>query len=240
MFGLRNLAIAAFTRQLDRFADISIRNAFAGWLVNRATNIGQYLIQLLVIGIGAYLVYTDRLSVGSLVGFTGLLLNVGISVSFVSFALVGLIPAVTSLERIESLLNEKKVLDENPDVSLQRCSKDIRFNNVTFSYGGPAAKPNLNQVDFAISYGQSVAFIGRSGSGKSTVLNLLMRFYDPQSGSILIDSQDIKSVGMSSLRSQMGVVFQDTFLFNISLRENIRLGKIGATEIGRASCRERV
>ncbi len=230
MFGLRERTIAAFSRQLERFASIFTLSSFVGWEVNRVTIIGQYLIQLLVIAIGAYLALVGKLSVGSLVGFTSLLINVGYAISLVSTAWSSLIPAVPSLERVESLLNEKPQTDGSPDVILPRFSRDLRFDGVTFSYGGPSARPNLENVSFSITSGQSVAFIGRSGSGKSTVLNLLMRFYDPCGGHILLDGRDIQEVGLASLRSQMGVVFQDTFLYNTTLRENIRMGKVDASD----------
>ncbi len=127
-------------------------------------------------------------------------------------------------------MNEKILVKDNPDVPLARFTKFIYFKDVSFSYAGEGGKPILDRVTLYVPSRKSVAIIGRSGSGKSTILNLLMRFYDPQSGHILVDSQNIQQVSLASLRSQMGVVFQDTFLFNISLRENIRLGKIGATD----------
>ncbi len=230
MFGLRDLSIRSFQGQLERLAAISTRTSFTEWMVGRATNIGQYLIQLLVVAVGGYLVYIGKMSIGSWVGFTGLLISVGYSFSWVSVALAGLIPAVTSLQRVESLLNEGPAVDDHPEAVLAPFSSELRFNNVSFSYGGAGAPLNLDRLDFSIPSGQSVAFIGRSGSGKSTVLNLLMRFYDPHSGRIMLDGQDVNSISLASLRSQMGVVFQDTFLFNITLRENIRLGKPGASD----------
>jgi ATP-binding cassette, subfamily B, bacterial len=236
MFGLRELSIRAFIQQLNRFAHVVTRSLFSGWMVNRTTNMGQYLIQLLVICIGAYLVFIGHLSIGSWVGFTSLLISVGYGISLLSTSFAGLVPAVTSLQRIESLLDEKILVSDTPDITLPRFSKDIIFDQVTFSYAKnteklePDVKPNLDHVHFTIPCGKSVAFIGRSGSGKSTALNLLMRSYDPQSGRILVDNQNIQNVSLASLRAQMGVVFQDTFLFNISLRENIRLGKMGASD----------
>jgi ATP-binding cassette subfamily B protein len=229
MFSLRDFSIVAFTRQLDKLAAIATRSAFFGWLVNRTTNMGQFLIQLLVVAIGAYLVFLGKMTIGSLVGFTTLLISMGYAVSLVSVAFAGLIPAVASLERVESLLNEKIMVNDSPDVALPRFSREICFEKVTFSYAGPEGKPNLSDVNFRIPCGSSVAFIGRSGSGKSTLLNLLMRSYDPQAGEILVDGRNIQKVSLASLRSQMGVVFQDTFLFNTSLRENIRMGMLGAS-----------
>jgi ATP-binding cassette, subfamily B, bacterial len=230
IFGLSSSSIAAFSKQLKPYAEIATKSAFVGWLVNRTTNIGQYLIQLLVIGMGGYLVFLGKLSIGSLVGFTTLLISVGYAVSLVSVAFAGLIPAVASLERVEGLLNEKILISDNLEVPLQRFSEQISFDQVTFGYNSPIEKPILNHLNFSIPCGQSIAIIGRSGSGKSTLLNLLMRFYDPQEGRILLDGKDIQRASLTSLRSQMGVVFQDTFLFNTTLRENIRMGKIGATD----------
>ncbi len=100
VFGLRDLAIAAFSSQLKRFAKIATRSAYTDWQVNRVTNMGQYLIQMLVIIAGGYLVFIGKLSVGAWVGFTGVLINVGYAVALVSVAWAGLIPAVTSLKRV--------------------------------------------------------------------------------------------------------------------------------------------
>jgi ATP-binding cassette, subfamily B, bacterial len=227
-FGLRSILTAGFARRLQHFTITSSRSAFTGWLSGRAADAGQYLIQLVVIAIGAILVFHHSLSVGSLVGFIGLLNSLSWTVSQGSTALAGLIPAVPSLERIESLLNESPQIRDTPNIPLPPFTGQIRFEQVSFSYAGLQARPNLEAVSFSIPYGSSVAFIGRSGSGKSTVLNLLMRFYDPDAGRILVDGQDIRQVSLASLRSQMGVVFQDTFLFNLNLRENIRMGKLDA------------
>jgi ATP-binding cassette subfamily B protein len=230
MFGLRDSAIAAFTRRMARYAPTAIKANFTSWSVYRATSIGQYLIQLAVITIGAILVFNSKLSIGSLVGYVSLLASVGVALSMVSTAYAGLIPATVSLQRVEGLLDEKVQTDDHPGETLSPLSREICFKQVTFSYAGKDGKPNLNEVSFSIPSGRSVAFVGRSGSGKSTVLNLLMRFYDPDQGQILIDGRDIQQSGIASLRSQMGVVFQDTFLFNTSLRENIRMGKLDASD----------
>ncbi len=230
IFGLGALLSAGFSRQLKRLAGTSTRSDFTSWTANRATNIGQYLTQLLVIAIGAIQVFNHHLTVGSLVGFVSLLNSLAAAVSLVSTAIAGLIPAVASLERVEGLLNEDLQIIDNPTRNLPRFARQIRFEQVSFSYAGLEGKPALDRIDFSIPAGNAVAFIGRSGSGKSTLLNLLMRFYDPSQGRILIDDQDIHNVSLASLRSQMAVVFQETFLFNLSLRENIRMGKLDASD----------
>lgn len=105
---------------------------------------------------------------------------------------------------------------------------NVRFENVTFGY-----TPNrhiLNNISFTIPAGKKVALVGSSGSGKSTILRLLFRFYSPQSGRIYIDDQDITSVQLKSLRSQIGVVPQDTPLFHADVMHNVRYGRLSATD----------
>jgi len=104
----------------------------------------------------------------------------------------------------------------------------VDFQNVTFCYY--PNRPILNGITFAIPAGKKVALVGPSGSGKSTILRLLFRFYDPQSGMILIDNQDITSVKIESLRKQIGVVPQDTPLFHADVMHNIRYGRLDASD----------
>ena len=89
---------------------------------------------------------------------------------------------------------------------------------------------NLDDVSFAIRAGESVAFVGPSGSGKSTVLTILTRFYEPDAGAIAFDGYDVRTASQDSLRGQLGIVFQESILFNTTIRENIRIGKPGATD----------
>jgi ATP-binding cassette subfamily B protein len=230
MFDLRRLLTAGFTRQVERLTALATRADFITWSSNRAAFAGQYLIQLLVIGIGGFQVFHHQLSVGSLVGFVALLNSLAATVNLASYAFAGLVPAVPSLERIEQLLQETPQVNDSPTVTLPVFSRELCFENIRFSYPGSQGRLALDQVDFSIPRGSAVAFIGRSGSGKSTVLNLLMRTYDPDQGRILIDGRDTRQVSLASLRSQMGVVFQETFLFNLSLRENIRMGRLEASD----------
>lgn len=104
----------------------------------------------------------------------------------------------------------------------------VDFQNVCFGY--TAGKEILSEVSFTVMSGQTVALVGPSGSGKSTIIRLLFRFYDVQGGCILIDGQDISKVRQNSLRSYIGVVPQDTVLFNDNIRENIRYGRISASD----------
>ena len=194
IFGLQAVLSHGFARRLKRLTSTSTRSDFTSWSANRATEIGQYLIQLLVIAIGAFQVFNNRLSVGSLVGFVGLLNNLAEAVAHVSSAYAGLIPAAASLERVEGFLSEPLQASQTPAVALPRLDRQLAFEQVSFSYAGSQGKPDLERIDFSIPCGNAAAFIGRSGSGKSSILNLLMRFYDPTGGRILIDGRDIQQV----------------------------------------------
>jgi ATP-binding cassette subfamily B protein len=120
------------------------------------------------------------------------------------------------------------VADKPGAVILPKFQSCIRFESLAFGYH--AHHRNLHDLSFQIDAGSSVAFVGPSGCGKSTILNLLMRFYDPTSGHVTYDGHDISLVTQASLRSDIGVVFQDTILFNTTIRENIRMGKLDASD----------
>ena len=112
---------------------------------------------------------------------------------------------------------------------MPRITHDITFDRVSFAYEG-AEKPVIDNLSLKIPVGRSIAVVGPSGSGKSTLLNLILRLYTPTEGRVTIDGVDIRRVTRDSLRASMAVVFQENMLFNMSLRENIRLGKEGATD----------
>jgi len=148
--------------------------------------------------------------------------------------------ALISAERMANLLRLPVEMDpEKPMPPLQLSEGEVRFIDVSFGY--EPGRPILHKVDFTIAPGQTVAVVGGSGSGKSTLARLLLRFYDAQSGSILIDGQDIKSVSQASLREAVGIVPQDTTLFNNTIGYNIAYGRRGSTreeviEAAKAAC----
>ncbi len=124
------------------------------------------------------------------------------------------------------------VVDEPNAAALQVTQGDIRFENVTFAYGatGPEAKPVIDQLSLHIRPGEKIGLVGRSGAGKSTITNLLLRFYDVADGRVLIDGQDISQVTQDSLRAQVGMVTQDTSLLHRSVRDNILYGRPAADD----------
>jgi ATP-binding cassette subfamily B protein len=133
------------------------------------------------------------------------------------------------MQRIQELLDEKPGVVDPPDAQpLPRLSQEIKFTGVKFGY--TPAQLNLDDVSFTIRAGESVAFVGPSGSGKSTVLMILNRFYEPDAGTVVFDGHDVRSASQQSLRMQLGIVFQESLLFNTTIRENIRVGKPEATD----------
>ena len=137
--------------------------------------------------------------------------------------------AAASAERIFEILDARSDIQEKPGaLELPPVKGNVRFENVTFRYysGG---EPVLNRVSFEARAGETIALLGATGSGKTTIINLLPRFYDPSEGRITIDGHDLREVTLDSLRSQIGIVLQETTLFSGSIRENIAFGKPEAT-----------
>ncbi|OOM82155.1 putative ABC transporter ATP-binding protein [Clostridium puniceum] len=140
---------------------------------------------------------------------------------------------VTSMsagERIFDILDTKSdMLDKDCNNNLPTIKGDIEFDHVTFAYSKVEGAA-LKDTSFKLKAGEKIALVGETGAGKTTITNLISRFYDPTFGSIKIDGIDIKNVNVESLRSQMGIMLQDSFLFSTSIKENIRYGKLNATD----------
>jgi ATP-binding cassette subfamily B protein len=137
--------------------------------------------------------------------------------------------AGASAARIFEILDATSDVQDKPGaLTLPQVSGRVTFDNVTFKYPG-GGDPVLSEVSFTVEPGQCVALLGATGSGKTSIINLLPRFYDPSSGSITIDGLDLRSVSLDSLRSQIGIVLQETTLFSSTIRENIAFGRPNAT-----------
>jgi ATP-binding cassette subfamily B multidrug efflux pump len=139
--------------------------------------------------------------------------------------------AMAALERMYDVIDTDVEVEELPldeIVQLPPIQKEIRFDNVTFGYDPRV--PVIHGVSFVIPCNQKVAIVGPTGGGKSTLINLLCRFYDPLSGEVNIDCNDLKDISLTSLRSKMGIVLQDSFLFNMTVKENIRYGRPTASD----------
>jgi ATP-binding cassette subfamily B protein len=228
-FSLGPLVRSGFQGVNAALVDGSIRFGFVSALVERSAAIGIQVLQVLVLGAGAWMALEGILSVGSLAAFQTLFLSLSYSLSYVTQFLPSLLQAAGGMTRVDELLAEKpRVADAPGAATFQGRPDRIAFEDVDFAYGDGAK--SLDRVRFEIRAGQTVAFVGSSGSGKSTVLSLMLRFHDPQAGAVRFDGEDLREVTQESLRSRLGVVFQDNFLFNTSLRENIRIGRPDAAD----------
>ncbi len=182
-----------------------------------------------VIWVGTYLIASGELTTGGFVSFiTALLMlyhpikSIGSNFTSVQMALLAMDRAFETLEAKPAIQNKANAL------KLETIKNDIQFDNINFSY--VPNRPVLSGINLSVKKGQVIAFVGNSGGGKTTLVNLLPRFYDVQNGSIKIDGVDIRDVEIDSLRSQIAVVFQDNILFTGTIRHNILLGKENATQ----------
>jgi len=228
-FSLEQQVLADFAQRLAALAQCSVRVGFLSALVERSAGISILILQIVVLGVGASMAYSGSLSIGSLVSFQSLFMTLSWSLSYVTQYVPHLVQAASGMQRIEELLGEQPQVVDAPEAPpLPRFTQAIRFEDVAFSYTD--GQRHLRDVSFTIHAGESIAFVGPSGSGKSTILNLLTRFYDPMTGQVAIDGQDLRHVTQASWRAQSGMVFQESFLFNTTIRENIRVGQPDATE----------
>jgi len=184
---------------------------------------------ILVLLYGGLLVIRDQLTLGELVAFTAYIGELVAPVRRLGWVIAAITQAVASGERIFEILDAKSEVEDLPGATeLGPVRGHVRFENVSFAY--LKRERVLQGVDFEAQPGQVIALLGTTGSGKSTVINLIPRFYDPTAGRILLDGQDIRKTKVLSLRKQIGIVMQDTTLFAASVRENIAFGRPDASQ----------
>lgn len=178
---------------------------------------------------GAHLIESQELKVGMLVAFANYIGNFWEPINRLGQMYNQMLVAMASSERIFEFLDEKPTVGEKekPE-TLPLIEGNVRFDNIVFEY--EKGRPALKGINLEAKAGESIALVGHTGSGKSTIINLLCRFYDPVEGRVLIDGHDIRDVTLQSLRSQVGIVLQDTFIFSGSVRDNIRFGRLDATD----------
>lgn len=168
-------------------------------------------------------------STGTLIAFIGYINNFWNPVINIGNFYNSLITATAYLERIFETMDEVPDIQDAPNAKeLPPILGEVTFDHVTFRY--EEGKNILNNVSFTITPGQSIALVGPTGAGKTTIINLLSRFYDVNEGSVKVDGHDVREVTLKSLRTQMGVMLQDTFVFSGTILENIQYGKLDATE----------
>lgn len=183
----------------------------------------------LVIWYGAKEFMAGALTIGTLWAFINYLNRFWQPLSAISRVYSQMLSAMAGADRVFGFLDMKpRVFDQRGAEDIAEIRGDIEFKDVSFGY--QEGQQVLKEVSFAVKAGQTVALVGPTGAGKSTIINLLARFYDPTSGSVYVDGHDLKQTTLQSFRGQLGVVLQDPFIFAGTIRENIEYGRLGATQ----------
>ncbi len=221
------------TRRFDKSMAKYSRASIQAQVSLSVLNTGQAIIMALGLGIvmalAAYDIKAGRISIGTLVAANAILIQLYQPLNLLGTVYREITQALVDMEAMFRLLNQPIEVKDKPGApDLAVTGGAIEFHNVVFAY--EPARTVLKGISFTVPAGKTVAVVGPSGAGKSTISRILYRFYDIKSGSVTIDGQDIRDVTQSSLRHAIGIVPQDTVLFNDTVRYNIAYGRIGATE----------
>jgi ABC-type multidrug transport system ATPase subunit len=215
--------------RLERQLITAYRLVMTGAGLQASVGLMAALAQIEVLCLGGYLVMKGHLSLGTLLAAIALAPSVLQPVSQLSQTTQNAQAAAGSMSRIRELLDQPPDIVDRPDAQeLHELSQGIVLEDVTLTYG--LGRPSLDSVSLQIPVGAHVAFVGPSGAGKTSVLNLLLRFWDPTAGRVLLDGHDARGLTLASLRRNFGVILQDTFVFNTTVRANIAFGQPDATD----------
>jgi ATP-binding cassette subfamily B protein len=236
-FGLERELFNRFRRETQSLVDLTVKANFLSYVVERIPAVSFFILCLGIIGGSAVVAFHGGMSIGQVISFQVLALGLGSAIGNLTWLAPLVVSATAGLERINEVLNERPALPEKPGAkTLKPFSENIRFEQVSFAYPPSKDEPTqaphqiLRDLTLEIPRGQFVVIVGASGSGKTTLLQLILRLYDPTQGAILFDGVDLRDVTVASLRSQIGFVGQDVLLFDSTIRDNIRMGKLNATD----------
>jgi subfamily B ATP-binding cassette protein MsbA len=218
-----------FSGGVQRLLDNVLKTLTATSLMSLSGATLMGIVSAIIMFLGARQVLAGTMTSGILIQYTGLLVLMVAPVFQIVAIGTQITEAITGLERTREILNES-MEDQDPKrrVELARIEGTVEFDQVRFSY--EANKEVLQGISFTSEPGTVTALVGPSGSGKSTIIGLLAAFYTPSSGRVLVDGVDLSTVKLSSYRTQLGVVLQETFLFDGTIRENLAYGRPGASE----------
>lgn len=182
-----------------------------------------------VIGLGSYLIVQGKLTAGQFVSFITALIMLYTPIKGLGNNAKSMTTCLCAMERVVSKLDKKSGIIDKPDaINFPEFKDKITFENINFEY--KKDKPVLKNISFEVPKGETIALVGNSGGGKTTIVNLLPRFYKLKKGAIKIDGISINDIKLNDLRAHIAIVFQDNFLFEGTIRDNILLGKLNATE----------
>lgn len=225
VFGRREQAIKDFSTLNGKLYESSFKAQFMSGIIQPTTALISNLIYVAIAVLGGYKVATGTLSLGDVQAFIQYSRQFGMPLSQIAGLMNIVQSGVASAERLFELLDAR---EEDPDLTqaipMDRAEGEVRFNNVSFRY--VPDQPLIENFSLSVKPGETVAIVGPTGAGKTTLVNLIMRFYEIDSGSITLDGKDIRSLSRDDLRRQFGMVLQDTWLFTGSMRENIAFGSL--------------
>jgi ATP-binding cassette subfamily B protein len=228
-FSRQDVILADFDKDNEAYRQAATKAMSWGFIIMPLVSVMSYIGIAVVSGIGGWLVVTGAITIGLVVTFINYARNFVQPLRQLADLYNSMQTALAGAERVFEIIDTKPEINDKPDAKpLKEINGDVVFDHVDFSYDGKT--PILKDVSFHAKPGEIVALVGPTGAGKTTMVNILSRFYDIQGGSIIIDGADIRDVTRESLRRQIGTVLQDNFLFADTVMENVRYGNLEATD----------
>ncbi|WP_221567443.1 ABC transporter ATP-binding protein [Alkalihalobacillus sp. TS-13] len=229
MYSQENRVIEEFSEKNESLRDVSYWAQTYSGFIPKLMNMLNNASFAIIVGAGGILALNGFISIGVIVTFTTYSRQFTRPLNDLANQYNMILSAVAGAERVFQIIDEAEEKENDRDASdIKRIQGEIEFEAVYFSY--QKDQPILKDINFHAAKGQTIALVGPTGAGKTTIISLLSRFYENDEGHILVDGRDIKSITRESLRSQMGVVLQDSILFHTTVRENIRYGRLDATD----------
>ncbi len=230
-FARERYEVGRFREAIEAAFDTSMRRAQVRSIFLPIISLLGFSSLVLVLWYGGQQVVARQISSGDLVSFLFYSATIAASLGTFTGLYSQLQEAIGATHRVFGILDTAPEIRDKPDaITLPTIKGEVTFDRVSFAYSGDQEGPVLRDVSFQVAAGKIVALVGPSGAGKTTIVNLIPRFYDPVSGSVKIDGHELRDVRIASLREQIGIVPQDTLLFSGTIKENLCYGKLEATD----------
>lgn len=229
-FGLHEWEYKRISNTIDNISPLAVKSKFSSILMHKVVVISLLMMNVTIISLGVFLIFNDIITIGEIVAFQSFYIAISGYIAKLTNYFPSLSQSSLSLKRIDAILNERSSNEEihGNDYTVSHFNNTISFDNVSFYYS-----PNiyaLNNINLTIPFYSKCAIVGSSGSGKTSIVSLLLRLYEPTKGNILFDDVNISSISSKSFRKITSYVPQDITLLNLSIRDNIRLGNLIATD----------